>query len=119
MSVKTESDVKETSPHTMGIAEDAKPYTKPTLGMEGLAQAVLDEAQKQGVPVEKDVEEVLSATLKRAEVPAEDPLIRLMEKWIDEDTTDDPEEMQRREAEWQTLKVNLEENRLSLPIPEV
>ena len=38
-------------------------------------------------------------------------LADLMTAWIQEDATDDPEELESREAEWQELKANLNANR--------
>jgi uncharacterized protein (DUF433 family) len=48
-----------------------------------------------------------------------DPTARLMAQWIEEDSTEDTEELQRRKAEWKKLKANLDENRVSLPVPKV
>lgn len=38
-------------------------------------------------------------------------LARLMEQWIEEDATDDPEELEARDREWEELKANLNANR--------
>jgi hypothetical protein len=38
-------------------------------------------------------------------------LIELLDAWSEEDATEDPEELQRREVEWQALKSGLNANR--------
>ena len=38
-------------------------------------------------------------------------LIELLDEWDIEDATDDPQELARREQEWETLKQNLNANR--------
>ncbi len=39
--------------------------------------------------------------------------IDLLRKWREEDATDDPEELARREADWQEFKKGMNENSLS------
>jgi hypothetical protein len=39
--------------------------------------------------------------------------IDMLHKWDEEDETDDPEELARREAEWQEFKRGMNENSLS------
>ena len=46
--------------------------------------------------------------------PREDPTLALFAQWDAEDTTDDPEEIARRNREWEETKTNLEANRFSL-----
>jgi predicted DNA-binding protein len=38
-------------------------------------------------------------------------LADLMHQWIQEDATEDPEEIARRDAEWEELRANLNANR--------
>ena len=46
-------------------------------------------------------------------------LIDLLRSWREEDATDDPHELERRDAETQELLSSVEANRLTLRIPEV
>ena len=39
------------------------------------------------------------------------PLVALLDEWEAEDAIDDPQELARREQEWETLKQNLNANR--------
>jgi hypothetical protein len=39
--------------------------------------------------------------------------IEMLDRWDEEDKTDDPEELARREAEWQEFKNGINENSLS------
>ncbi len=45
-------------------------------------------------------------------------LIALLQSWREEDATDDPQELQRRDDETNTLLSNLQSTRLSLREPE-
>lgn len=42
------------------------------------------------------------------------PMVALFAQWEAEDATDDPEEIARRNREWEQTKANLEANRFSL-----
>ena len=46
-------------------------------------------------------------------------LISLLHSWREEDATDDPQELQQRDADTQELLANLQASRLTLPEPEV
>ena len=46
-------------------------------------------------------------------------MIALLTKWIEEDYTEDPEEIARRDADWEKLRSNLEANSFHLPIPDI
>ncbi len=48
------------------------------------------------------------------EPPREDPTLALFARWAAEDATDDPEEIARRNREWEETKTNLQANRFSL-----
>ncbi len=50
--------------------------------------------------------------------PENQALINLLHSWREEDATDDPQEMERRDAETNTLMSNLQASRLSLRGPE-
>ena len=43
--------------------------------------------------------------------PKNRALIELLDTWSEEDATDDPVELDRREADWQALKAGLNANR--------
>ena len=45
------------------------------------------------------------------EMQTKNPLVALLDEWEAEDATDDPQELARREQEWETLKQNLNANR--------
>lgn len=45
-------------------------------------------------------------------------LINLLQSWREEDATDDPQELERRDAETNALMSNLQADRLSLRGPE-
>ena len=64
-----------------------------------------------GLPIPANIKPMLSEKQKAA--------IALMHQWVAEDATDDPDEIARREADWEEMERNLEANRLTLPIPEV
>ena len=71
-----------------------------------------DLAANRGIPPE----ELVIQTVKQL-LPIKQPdqknlaLIRLLEQWRREDETDDPEELERAEAELQELKAALNANR--------
>ena len=46
-----------------------------------------------------------------AQVSPSNSLARLFAQWQAEDATDDPEEIARRERDWEELKANLDANR--------
>lgn len=56
-------------------------------------------------------------TAPRAD-PENQALINLLHSWREEDATDDPQELERRDAETDTLMSNLQASRLSLREPE-
>jgi hypothetical protein len=47
-------------------------------------------------------------------VPPTRDLGELLAQWAAEDATDDPEELARRDAEWDELKANLNANRAAI-----
>lgn len=79
------------------------------------------EAARNGVDVKQYARQRLGLTKTKPSAPDAEgqALIDLMQQWIAEDVTDDPEEIARREADWEELEKNLEANRLTLPVPEV
>ncbi len=50
-------------------------------------------------------------TVKNHVIPV-DPTIALFRRWAKEDATDDPNELSRREAEFEAFKENMNRNRL-------
>jgi len=50
--------------------------------------------------------------------PENQALINLLRSWREEDAIDDPQELERRDAETSVLMSNLQANRLSLREPE-
>lgn len=79
-----------------------------------------DQARRQG----KQPQEVAASLLEKeaqAHPSAEgqrsipttrnDSLLALLDRWDKEDETDDPEELDRRDREWEELKRNLNANR--------
>jgi DNA mismatch repair ATPase MutL len=70
-------------------------------------------AQQEGMDIEQYAKQRLGLT----ESPQSGPdaknraLIELLESWRREDATDDEEELERRDAEWEELKANLNANR--------
>lgn len=45
--------------------------------------------------------------------------VALLEQWIAEDATDDPEELERRDRETEELLANLKANRVNFPVPNI
>ncbi len=74
-------------------------------------------ADNKGLPAEELVRQTVKQMLPSAETAAPvvdsktQNLIDLLESWRREDATDDPEELDRREREWEELKANLNANR--------
>jgi hypothetical protein len=50
--------------------------------------------------------------------PENQALINLLQSWREEDATDDPQELERRDAETNALMTNLQASRLLLRGPE-
>jgi hypothetical protein len=50
--------------------------------------------------------------------PENQALVNLLQSWREEDATDDPQEMERRDVETGTIMSSLQANRLSLCEPE-
>lgn len=65
-------------------------------------------AKQQGMKEEEYARRLIASHLPDAKSLA---LAKLMEQWIKEDATKDPEERDRREAEWEELERGLEANR--------
>jgi len=68
-----------------------------------------------GAVLEVSVYEPEAAPLADSENQA---LINLLHSWREEDATDDPQELERRDAETNALMSNLQASRLSLRGPE-
>ena len=49
----------------------------------------------------------------------EDKTLELLAQWREEDATEDTEELERRDVELEEFKTNLQNGRLSLPVPGV
>ena len=56
--------------------------------------------------LQKDADEI-----KNKMKPENRALIDLLDTWSEEDATDDPQELENREADWQALKAGLNANR--------
>jgi predicted DNA-binding protein len=83
----------------MGLMIDLSPEVQTRLQQE---------ATRRGINKEEYARQLIETHLPDAEGTA---LSNLMQSWIEEDATDDPEELERREAEWQELKDNLNAHR--------
>ena len=68
-------------------------------------------AAQQGLNTNEYARRLIETHLPDAEGIA---LANLMQSWIDEDATSDPEELEAREIEWQELKANLNANRAAV-----
>lgn len=66
-------------------------------------------ARRQGIAVEECVRRLLAEHLPPAE--ANEPTLALLAQWMEEDATDDPEEIRKAEEEWEDFKRNLNETR--------
>ncbi len=75
--------------------------------------ALAEEARREGTTPEQLV---LKDLRRRYQVPEPRPdtMLELFAKWEAEDATDDPDELARRNQEWETTKAALESNRFSL-----
>jgi hypothetical protein len=71
-------------------------------------KALYEEARRRGVDSHEYARQLIEAHLPDPENIA---LAHLMQDWIEEDATDEPAEMERRDAEWQELKAGLNANR--------
>lgn len=80
--------------------------------------ALAEEARRRGTTPEQ----IIADNLRHSYVPPalaggpprEDPTLALFAQWAAEDATDDPEEIARRNWEWEETKANLQANRFSL-----
>lgn len=80
--------------------------------------ALAEDARRRGTTPE----ELALDNLRRSYVPLavtnntarEDPTLAIFAQWDAEDATDDPEEIARRNREWEETKANLQANRFSL-----
>jgi hypothetical protein len=75
--------------------------------------ALADEARRKGMTPEQIVLENLRQRYPVI-VPRADSMAALFAKWDAEDATDDPEELARRNQDWEMTKATLEANRFSL-----
>ncbi|MBI3946548.1 MAG: hypothetical protein HY321_11560 [Armatimonadetes bacterium] len=66
-------------------------------------------ARSQGIGVEECVRKLLAKHLPPAK-PGQATL-DLLARWLDEDATDDPEEIRKAEEEWEEFKRNINETR--------
>lgn len=73
----------------------------------------------------RGVDEVTALHSLIAELPAAVPdeeaqaVARLMHEWIAEDATEDPEELEKREQQWQEFRTGMNESRVSEGRPPV
>lgn len=66
-------------------------------------------AADQGVPPEEVVTQAVKNLLPKDQRNLD--LIELIQRWREEDATDDEEELARRDKEWEELKTDLNANR--------
>ena len=82
--------------------------------------ALAEDARRKGTtPTEMILEDLRERYVPAQEAalvspPARNPMLDLFAQWAAEDATDDPEEIARRNREWEETKANLEANRFSL-----
>lgn len=84
-------------------------------------EAITKAAQEQGKSPEQEAVESLRRLYVRQApspqapaLPVVDPTLALFAQWAEEDATDDPAELERRNQEWSETKASLEANRLRL-----
>lgn len=75
--------------------------------------ALAEEARRKGTTPEQLVLKDLRQRYSAPE-PRPNTMLELFAKWEAEDATDDPDELARRNQEWETTKAALEANRFSL-----
>jgi hypothetical protein len=69
-------------------------------------------ATAKGIDVSALLKGVLASLPAEPEAPAvQDKTLELFAQWEAEDATDDPEELARRQAEWEEFKANMNANR--------
>ena len=83
-----------------------------TVRLEALAKA-------QGGDMAQIAHDLLAADLLSVAAPVEDRTLNLLSQWAEEDDTDDPEELQRRDVETAEFMANVEADRLTLAVPKV
>lgn len=75
-------------------------------------------ARVQGKPTAEIVRELIEGLPPRTQTPAERTQA-LFDRWAEEDATDDPEEIARREQEFEEFKANMNANRAAEGRPPV
>ena len=82
-----------------------------------LEDALAEDARRKGTTPEK----IALDNLRRSYIPLkvatdrvhDDPTLAIFAQWDAEDATDDPEEIARRNREWEETKANLAANRVN------
>ena len=70
-----------------------------------------ERASRKGLPVEAYLESVIEAAVRPSDT--RDRVLALLAEWDAEDATEDPAEIEARQAEWEALKAQLDANRTS------
>lgn len=87
------------------------------------AARLIAAARQQGMDPTAMIQKLVADHLPPVTVPVPDAenqaLIALLDSWSAEDATDDPQELERRDAQTKELMSNLAANRLTLRIPEI
>jgi hypothetical protein len=73
------------------------------------------EATRQGVDPEGYAASLIANALPKIETT--DPTIALMRKWMEEEATDDPEELEKQRLEGEEFMQNLARNRIEMEGP--
>ena len=74
-----------------------------------LGEALRREAQRRGIDAEQLAAQIIQENLPPAERAA--ALRSLFAQWAAEDATEDPEELERRQVEWEQLQRDMNANR--------
>ena len=87
-------------------------------------ERIVQSARARGINnVEKEVRNTIQQLESRVSEPAntgaEDPTVALLRKWREEDATDDPEELDRRDRENAEFFASLKANRVNFRIPNI
>ncbi len=74
-----------------------------------------DEASRRGIAASEYAAEIIEKALPKPN--GNDATIALMKQWMEEDRTDDPEELARREREGEEFMRQLAQNRFDMEGP--
>lgn len=79
-----------------------------------LEQRLKDEASRRGVPVEECARQIIESNLPQSKATERGrAMLELFAKWAEDDRTDDPAELERRQTEWEEFRKSMNENSLS------